>query len=197
VLRKDRIAAASTGPRYTVLSGETVALLASLLSQRYSVFIDRDDDTDFWIDRALDEVISFGMVGTVIFHMGIIPPVGTLVCDGSTFDRVTFLRLWSVLPDTMKTETTFTLPDMINATVRGSNAPGSEGGSDVLYLTESQLPPHAHTTGNSLSGLALAPGELPVLTPNPIPTYTGTTGSGSAIDITNAYVGLLPCVIAY
>lgn len=196
-LLKSEVLAARSGPRFSRLSDETVVLLASLLTRHYGFIIDRDDETDSWIDRAYDEVIAGSMIGAIFFYLLDSPPEGTLVCDGSTHDRATYPRLWQVLPASMKNETTFTLPDILGVTVRGSASPGGYGGGDSVTLSEANLPSHAHTTGNSTTTLALGPGELPVLAPNPIPAWTGNTGSGTAIDITNAYIGLLPCIIAF
>jgi microcystin-dependent protein len=62
---------------------------------------------------------------------------------------------------------------------------------------------HTHLTGNSLPGLALAPGEEPVLVPNPIPGVTGTgnaaiqnTGGGGAHNNVQPTIALYAYILA-
>lgn len=198
-LYKGEVLAAVSGPRFSRLSEETVVLLSSLLTRHYGFFIDRDDETDSWIDRAYDEVIAGSMIGSIFFYLLDMPPEGTLVCDGSTHAKIAYPRLWSVLPASMKTETDFTLPDILGITVRGSIAPGAYGGSDSVTLTVEQLPPHAHTYTPPTFNVDLeSPGAPDVFAAGiGTPTTTSSTGGGQSVDIANAYIGLLPCIIAF
>jgi microcystin-dependent protein len=87
---------------------------------------------------------------------------------------------------------TFAVPDFTGRFARNSDFVeleiGDTGGVAEVTLTTAQMPSHTHTdtghvhtTGNSATALAVSPGELPVLVPNPIPA---TTGSASA-NLTN------------
>ena len=76
-------------------------------------------------------------------------PPDALLCDGATYARDDYPRLWEVLPANMKTSTTLTVPDLREKFIRGAtNASdiGSSGGSDEHTITVAQMPAHAHTT---------------------------------------------------
>jgi microcystin-dependent protein len=139
-------------------------------------------------------------VGDIKFSASTIPPVGNwLLCDGAQYENINFPDLFAVIGDTynLPGDTTgfFRVPDLrgrvpavVNSTTGRlpsfADVLGGTGGESAHTLTSGEMPSHTHLdlghthiTGNSLPGLALAPGEEPVLVPNPIP---GVTGSGNA-----------------
>ena len=76
-------------------------------------------------------------------------PSNALLCDGATYARDDYPKLWEVLPSGMKTATTFTVPDLRQKFVRGAASLsdiGSTGGSDEHTITVAQMPTHSHTT---------------------------------------------------
>lgn len=187
-----------TGPRYAALSADTVALLVYLVHGAYWQITDQTDESDSVVDTALDEILRGGMIGQILWLAIDAAPAGTLVCDGSTYNRSEYPALYDSLPGSMKTASTFTLPNLINQTVRGSVSPGSTGGNDSVTLTVDQLPPHTHTYTPPVINLDLESPGVPDISAAGIGAIanTGSAGSGDVIDITNAYVGLLPVIIA-
>lgn len=137
-------------------------------------------------------------VGEVVWLARDEAPDGMLVCDGAVYNRADYPLLYSVIGSAYQTgPDTFKTPNLIGVFARGGNTPGQTGGEDSHTLTSAEMPIHAHSTGNSFSGLAFSPGELPVLTPNPLPALTGNAGGGLAHNNIPRYETLLPCLIAY
>jgi len=125
-------------------------------------------------------------------------PPGTstvLICDGAIYNIADYPALFAELGNAyggVEADGTFAVPDFTGRFARNSDfielEIGDTGGEAEVTLNTAQIPSHnhtdaghVHTIGNSGTALAVAPGELPVLVPNPIPT---TTGSGNA-DITD------------
>ena len=76
-------------------------------------------------------------------------PSNALLCDGATYARDDYPRLWEVLPTSMKTSTTLTVPDLRERFIRGGaglSDVGSVGGSDEHTITVAQMPAHTHAT---------------------------------------------------
>ena len=114
--------------------------------------------------------------------------------------------------------TTFNIPNLVNKTVRGSNSLGKTGGADTVTLSTAQMPAHSHGggslsaasagahthrvyhqwNGSSYTGLQCnsVGSNASVATSSAgehthtISGTTGSTGSGSAVTITNPYVML-------
>ena len=169
------------------LSGRGRVLLLDLLVEWG---IDTSQDV---ADEALALMMPVQLTGTIFYTAAATPPEGALVCDGSTYQREQYPELWETLADVYKTPDTFTVPDLLGTFIRG-NTPGTQGGSDSVTLEVSNLPAHAHQTGNSLTGLAFSPGELAVLVPNPIPAWTSSVGDSQPFSTVPRWHGLLPCV---
>ena len=138
-------------------------------------------------------------------------PEGYLYCDGRSFLRSSYTALYNVIGTRFGSGTgsdTFQIPDLKNRVLVGTpgvdEVRGFAFGSDTVELTEAQLPPHSHTTGNEFlpgfvitdrpgtfgkrSGSTHAAGtpwvptlidsENLVMIPN-----TGETGSGEAFSV--------------
>lgn len=126
-------------------------------------------------------------------------PSYALLCDGSTYSKAAYPKLWAALADEFKTDDTFSVPDLVNRVVVGAKTEGhgdfsfaSEGGEITHVISEAELPTHTHTNtphshtdlghshsiGRTITTPVLEPGEVPALTP--IPIIADFTGIGYA-----------------
>lgn len=115
-------------------------------------------------------------IGTVIPYLFPSPPVGFLVCDGSSLSRTAYADLFALANNagmigTMfgagDGSTTFTLPDLRGRTPIGSGQGtgltdrtlGAAGGAETHQLSTAEMPSHTHTqnahghTHNANAGL--------------------------------------------
>lgn len=216
---------ANERPTITRLSPDSRVLLQTALSSiqgRYNYTQDavpgvpvtdaQWDEIDRALSNAAGELMSNPLIGVPFPFITASPPLGALECDGSTYARTDYPELYAVLdPAFIVDANTFRVPDLrgrvaIGVGTLGSDtyAQGDVGGEARHTLAVTEMPSHAHTdaghthtTGNSLPGLALAPGEEPVLVPNPIPGVTGIgnaaiqpTGGGGAHENRPPYLAL-------
>jgi len=128
------------------------------------------------------------------------PPPGWLLLDGSVYAVADYPELSALLPAHLIAGDNFTLPDVGDAFPYGvlDEDDGSVvTGSNVLTLTESQLPPHSHLyTPPALTIEAETP-VVPVPTATVgTPTQTGSTGDGDDIDKRPLRFGLIYAVFA-
>lgn len=116
--------------------------------------------------------------------------------------------------------TTFNIPNLVNKTVRGSNSLGKTGGADTITLSTANIPAHNHgagsysavsngahthtyalSTSSAVNRVTLNTGLFGTVTDNGTTSSSGahthtvsgtsdSTGSGSAVTITNPYVML-------
>lgn len=161
------------------------------------------------------------MIGEVILYAGSATPnPNWLPCDGAEVAQADYPDLYAVIGSIYGAAAAgnFKLPDM-----RGRSAAGvgqGSGLSDVTIgeaygeenhvLTVAELASHSHTdtghqhtTGNSITGAAVMPGEGPVLIPNPIPALTGSasanltnTGSGNGHNTIGPRLGMTYLIVA-
>ena len=154
------------------------------------------------------------MIGQIIPYCTADPPDNCLICDGSVYERTAYPDLYAILSSAFIIDADhFSVPDLRGKTIIGvatAYAMGSTGGEAEHQLTGDEMPAHSHTdtghqhtTGNSLSSLAVMPGEGPVLVPNPIPALTGSasanitnTGGSEAHNNMQPYVALMYAVVA-
>lgn len=142
----------------------------------------------------LDGGVSCRMIGEIIPFAGNESPKSTwLICNGQGLSRTEYSELFAVIGTTYGAPNGdyFNIPDLRGRTLIHENDTypiGSSFGETEHVLTTDELAQHSHydnghshTTGNSFTGLALAPGEEPVLIPNPIPAYTGTSYADIAV----------------
>lgn len=155
------------------------------------------------------------MIGELIEYAGDVSPKPEwLACDGSEVLIVDYPDLYAVIADKYGVASAdhFKLPDFANraAAGAGSRAVGTAYGSETHTITTAQLPAHnhadsghQHSTGNSATGVAVTPGELPVLIPNLLPALTGVasaniqnTGGGEAIPTIGPRLAITYLIVA-
>lgn len=135
------------------------------------------------------------MIGEIIPYAGNVSPQANWIpCDGRTLLRANYPDLFAVIGTNYGSSSVdnFNIPDLRSRTTvsvgQGSGLSeytlGQTFGTETHELTSNEMPQHTHidaghyhTTGNSATGLAVAPGELPVLVPNPIPALTGSASA--------------------
>jgi microcystin-dependent protein len=127
-------------------------------------------------------------IGTIFPYAGTVAPIGSFLCDGSAVSRTEYADLFAAIGTTWGVgdgSTTFNLPDLRGAFVRGTGSHGSEtmadgnpfAGPAVGAFEDDQMQGHYHSVqrfnaGGSDSGLA---GAADRATP------------GSAISIPDTY----------
>ena len=154
------------------------------------------------------------LVGIIMPVMTSVAPIGTLVCDGSTYLRADYPNLYDALDSAFIIDAdSFRVPDLRNSFVMGASvdhAMGDTGGSDEVTLTEAQMPTHTHTTQpHSHTEITAVPTvvtvgpELPTASAVPGAGVTGLAtvvvdpaGSSAPVTITPPFVALMYVVVA-
>lgn len=131
--------------------------------------------------------------GMVQMYLGLVAPVGWLLCDGSIYAKEDYPALWGVLSlhgTTYEDDSeNFKAPDLRHRFILGYDPTvvedypmGHTDGYDVVTLTTSAIPAHTHTTHTHGSALA-APGSVPtgitVSTPTGSTVNSGNAGGGN------------------
>lgn len=184
------------------------------LTARYN-WINRNDPMDEVTDADWDTISAYvdgllyevknPMIGYIVPYVTADPPANVLPCDGSTYLRDDFPTLYDVLDSIyIVDEDHFSVPDLRGRTVIGagdgsgltSRSAGDTGGEETHQLTESELASHSHGIGGAGTGLAVAPGELPVLTPSIFPGSTDSAGGDSPHNNMQPFYALNYGVIA-
>lgn len=200
------IQAAAQYPATVILSPESVTVLlyaSQFLEQRENWLTDNplDDITpEQWdVIEALVSGLYFevnnpmlGMIFPVITGGA---PQNCILCDGDTYMREDYPLLYDILDSAFITgPDTFVTPNLNNGSVpigAGLSEIGTDfyigmiGGEEKHSLDEDENGEHSHTDiGHvhsyqppGVSGLAVAPGELPVALPNFIPSVTGSASA--------------------
>jgi len=134
------------------------------------------------------------LIGTIVALATSAVPDGMLECDGSLYSRLDYPSLYEVLDTVFIVDAdSFRVPDLRGNVVLGAGlgySTGDTGGEVEHTLTAGEMPAHTHTTHGHLSGLVVAPGELPVSVPNVLPDVTGSTGGGGAHNNLQPYLTL-------
>jgi microcystin-dependent protein len=148
----------------------------------------------------ITEFYNMTLIGMVNQFLGAVPP-GWLALDGATHEKDDYPELHEILPSSLKTGTDFTLPDIADAFMFGTNTPaeiGDTGGSNLTTLTIAQLPAHTHSYVPPVVNIDLeAPGVPDILAAGiGAPTATGSTGSGEDIENRPQFIKVLFAVYA-
>jgi microcystin-dependent protein len=136
------------------------------------------------------------MIGYIFPVMTAAIPANCLLCDGSTYLREDYPQLYAALDSAFIVDAdNFIVPDMRRKFPVGAGTVGADtyavneaGGENSVTLSVAEIPAHSHAdVGHThayqppgISGLALAPGELPVALPNIIPSLTGSSSANLA-----------------
>lgn len=157
---------------------------------------------------------DFCMIGSIFPYASEKPPKHCLDCDGATYNRVDYPKLYAALDASFILDAdTFTVPNLNNRFVIGAGddyAIGSTGGAAEVTLTVDQMPEHnhedaghLHSTHGHVTLLAVIPGEGPVSAPSPVPEVTTSSqanilpaGGGQAHNNMPPYVALPYCIVA-
>jgi len=118
-------------------------------------------------------------------------PHNVLPCTGVTYDADEYPLLYTRLPAALKTETTFTTPDLRGRTLIGAGTGPSLStrtvatylGAEAHLLTEAEIPAHSHSYQGVIFNIDVESVGIPDPTGaglNPIPPQTGSTGGGTA-----------------
>lgn len=100
------------------------------------------------------------MIGTIVSYATAIAPSGILPCDGSTYARADYPRLFAALDALYIVDAdNFTVPDLRGRMIVGSGAGtgltsrdiGDEGGEEQHTLTEGELASHRHSLNAAFS----------------------------------------------
>lgn len=154
------------------------------------------------------------LVGLIMPCITASPPVGTLLCDGSTYLRQDYPNLYAVLDSAFIIDAdSFQVPDLRDKFAMGESAAapiGTTGGSASLTQTIDQMPAHSHTNApHTHSEITATPiivtvgPELPTGSAVPGVGVTGAssividqTGNGHPMDITPPFVAVRYVVVA-
>lgn len=179
------------------------------LTKRYN-WIDRTNPLDEVTDSDWDTISAYvdgllyevknPMIGMIFPYVTESPPMNVLPCDGSIYNRVDYPSLYEQLDTVFIIDSdTFKVPDLRGRTVIGSGdgdgltprSTGDNGGEENHQLTESELASHSHSIPQTITTLAVEPGEISVLSPIPIITdSTGSTGGDTAHNNMQPYFAL-------
>lgn len=139
-------------------------------------------------------------------------PDGMLLCDGGTYQRVTFPALYAAIAPALRVDADyFTVPDLRQRFILGADTADQfdTGGSATHVQTLAELAPHSHTSPphshtESAAGptaIAIGPG---VPAPSAIPAVSSTgltsvsidsSGGGDPMDIMPPWYALRYAVI--
>lgn len=137
------------------------------------------------VQAAIEMVNDFmPLVGCVVAGAWAIAPNGFLMCDGATYSRIDYPRLYEFIDSAFIVDAdNFTVPDLRGRVVIAESDTfivGASAGEEDHTLSATEMPIHNHGL-NTFDGLAVAPGELPVKIPMVLPTdATANAGSGAA-----------------
>lgn len=174
--------------------------------------LDQVTDADWEIIENLTATLNYEVMNPMI---GLIVPVATevlpanmLPLDGTIYDAVDYPQLYAVIADSLKLSgDRFVLPDLAGLSFLSSGTSpvsgnayvrGAIGGAETVTLSTAQIPAHTHSIPLVTNGLAVSPGELPVVVPlSPLTDVTGSTGGGGSHTNMPPYAVLLYGVIAF
>lgn len=148
------------------------------------------------------------MIGEIIAFAGEVSPdvVRWLQCDGASLLRDDYPDLFAVIGTNYGSldGTHFSLPDLRGRTPSGAGTGtgltpvdvGTYYGEEEHVLTVPEIPSHQHSIDGYVPGVALTPGELPVLTDIAVPSGTGFTGGDGGHNTIGPRLGINYLIVA-
>lgn len=192
---------------FIFLDAWSVNVLLSMLSQERPLYLwanDQNPLTESEIDD-LDNRLSTAQGQLMQTLCGLIMPIcsqsspeGTLLCDGTVYNRVDYPNLYDVLdPAFIIDADTFMTPDLSDKFVLSSGASfavNSTGGNSTHTQTVAEMPAHSHTTiPHSHAEITAAPTAITIGPGVPAPSAIPGVGvTGSADVFVNNEGGDLP-----
>lgn len=169
-------------PSETVTEDQMIALLAEM---------------NYWMDVS--------MLGVVYPYTSADPPHGTLPCDGSTYTRADYPRLYAALDAVFIVDADhFITPDLRGRTVIGVGlGPGlsdrsmnDSGGEEEHTLIIGEMPNHAHSEVIATSTVIV--GGLEDIQQSAVPStgITGYNGGDNGHNNMQPFAALKYCVVA-
>jgi len=218
----NQLALSDTG-HFVFLDAWSISVLLAVLNQAMPLYF--WTNTQFPLDQSqIDDLenklataggqLMQSMVGLIIPVCTAVPPVGTLVCDGSTHLRADYPNLYDAIDAGLRIDAdSFVVPDLRDRFVLGAgsiHAAYTAGGSFEHAQTEAELAPHTHTTLPHVhTEVTAVPTVVSIGLEPPVPAaipgagLTGsadvtvnTAGSGAPMDITPPFYALQYVVVA-
>lgn len=138
-------------------------------------------------------------------------PSWLLLCDGTTYDRIDYPDLYSVLEDAFIIDADhFQTPNLNENFVRGGTPVGDTGGEATVTLTTAEIPSHTHFRNSyELAEYVASPITPPLVPLNRVDiptsptgfylfgwTLTGATGGGGSHNNLPPYMNLRYYIVA-
>jgi len=130
------------------------------------------------------------MIGAIVAMPRLDALPGFLICDGTTYNKSAYPKLWEVIDASMRTSTQFTVPDLTGKIIAMDGYDGNANhdfgevyGAGAVTLSTFELPTHNHNTHTHFELLALGPGEFPVASLEIPGGATDNAGDGGAFAI--------------
>lgn len=190
----------------TLLTGSSVALFISALAALENRWIwvgsgeqggvsDAEwNEMDRMLSLAAREIMS-GITGMFSYFVNV--PEGALLCDGATYNRVDYPRLYEhwIGTSLIVDSDTFTVPNLEDLVMVGASATKpalSQGGEESHVLSVDEIPSHSHTYTPVTLNLDLESPGVPDIQGAGIglPTQTSSVGGGLAHNNMQPYVAL-------
>lgn len=158
------------------------------------------EDTANLFAEVFDTIQECNVIGEIIAYATSSPPAGTLDCDGSTYLRVDYPDLYSVLASAFIQDADhFSVPDLRGRSIVGigtgtgltARAMNDDGGEENHALSEAELASHYHTLSPySLTAFSVTPGPAPVGVWSVGALATTSVGSGSEHNTMHPFLAL-------
>lgn len=134
------------------------------------------------IEQAEYELMSNFAIGQIVPILGVSSSDFLLAMDGSSYAETDYPELSAILPASLKSGGNFTLPDLSDTFIIGTDADGNIAnsvGSNQHTLSVNEMPAHTHSYTQT-SAIPTAAGIEPTFADltTQFPSVTGSAGGG-------------------